>query len=251
MHEIVDDFEAESQNLDGLLARLTDEQWLTPTPAQGWDVRDSVTHLAVGNDLAEECARTGRSETMEQVIAGGPAAAEEYERAHLQGGRQTPPEEVLAWFRESVETLAAALRALPADKRLPWGPMHMSVGSFTTARLMETWAHGLDCFDAVAVTPLDTARLHHVARLGLRSLPYAFMLRGLAAPGAVRLELKAPNGEPWLLGPDDAPTVIRGSAGDWCRVAVHRDRRGERARLHGEGPDAAAVIANAQAYLGV
>jgi len=249
MTEIVDDFEAESTALDALLGQLTDEQWLTPTPADGWDVRDSITHLAVANELAEECARTGRSETMEKVISGG--GVEDYEREHLELGRQRSPGDVLQWWRGSVVTLAGALRAVAPDQRLPWGPMQMSLKSFTTARLMETWAHGLDCFDAVGVTPVDTARLQHVALLGVRSLPYAFMLRGLAAPGPVRLELKAPDGDEWRVGPDDAATVVSGTAGDWCRVACQRDRCGERARLTAEGPDATAVVQNAQAYLGI
>jgi hypothetical protein len=83
----------------------------------------------------------------------------------------------------------------------------------------------------------------------MSTLPYAFMVRGLPAPGAVRLVLDAPDGSDWRFGYASAPTLIEGSAGDWCRAAVRRDRRGERARLRGTGPDAAAVIENAQAYL--
>ena len=59
----------------------------------------------------------------------------------------------------------------------------MSPASFTTARVMETWAHGLDCFDAAGVTPAYTDRLHHVADLSVRALPYAFMINGVDAPG--------------------------------------------------------------------
>jgi hypothetical protein len=51
------------------------------------------------------------------------------------------------------------------------------------------------------------------------------------------------------VGPDDAPTVIRGTAADWCRVAVHRARHDERSRLQGSGPDADDVIKYVQAYL--
>ena len=125
----------------------------------------------------------------------------------------------------------------------------MSTVSFVTARLMETWAHGLDCFDASGVEAIDTDRLRHVAELSLRSLPYAFLVANVPAPGPVRLELKSPSGETWNIGPDDAPTVITATASDWCRVATHRDRRNERDRLEGEGPDAANVVEHVQAYL--
>ena len=135
------------------------------------------------------------------------------------------------------------------ERRLPWGGNRMSTVSFVTARLMETWAHGLDCFDAAGVEAIDTNRLRHVAELSLRSLPYAFLVANLPAPGPVRLELKSPSGETWYIGAPDAQTVIRGTASDWCRVATHRDRRNERERIEGEGSDAANVIAHAQAYL--
>jgi hypothetical protein len=65
----------------------------------------------------------------------------------------------------------------------------------------------------------------------------------------VQLRLTSPSGDEWRLGDDDAPTVIEAAAGDWCRVAVRRDRRGERERLKGTGPDADNVIAHARAYL--
>ncbi len=247
MVDLVSDFVAESGALDELLSTLSDDEWLTPTPAEGWDIRDSVTHVAFANEIADEIARTGRSGFMEAALAGGSLAA--LEREHLDRGRRMPPEEVLAWWRDTVRVLAESVRDVPHSARLPWGPMTMGITSFMTGRLMETWAHGLDCFDAVGRVSVDRDRLHHVAYLGLSSLPYAFMSRGLPAPGGVQLVLEAPNGTTWRLGRESAPTVIEGTAGDWCRAAVHRDRRGERERLRGTGVDAAAVIANVQAYL--
>jgi uncharacterized protein (TIGR03084 family) len=145
--------------------------------------------------------------------------------------------------------LRDALAEMDTTRRLPWGPNVLSPTSFVTARLMETWAHGLDCFDAVGAEPTDTDRLRHIALLGIRALPYAFLVAGLEGPGPVRLELEAPSGGTWRLGPDDAPTVIEATAGDWCRAAVRRDRRGERSRLRGSGPDAANVIDHVRAYL--
>jgi uncharacterized protein (TIGR03084 family) len=145
--------------------------------------------------------------------------------------------------------LREALATIDPVRRLPWGGNRMSTLSFVTARLMETWAHGLDCFDAAGVAPVDTDRLRHVAELALRSLPYAFLVAQRPGPGPVRLELTSPSGEEWSIGAGDAPTVIRGSASDWCRVATHRDRRGERKRLTGDGPDAADVLEHVQAYL--
>lgn len=246
--EVVTDFLAEADALDALLRGLDDAQWLAPTPAQGWDIRDSITHLAVSNELALDCIVTGKSDVIDQVLASG--SVQQYESDHLERGRNSAPSEVARWWRATNVALAGALAVVDPRTRIPWGPTAMSATSFATARLMETWAHGLDCFVAVGISPRDTMRLRHIAYLGLRTLGYAFAVRGLAAPGPVRLELAAPDGATWRFGPDDAVTWIAGPAGDWCRVVTHRDRAGERERLTGGGPDFAAVIANAQAYLG-
>ena len=45
----------------------------------------------------------------------------------------------------------------------------MSAMSFATARLMETWAHGQDVRDALGLEPAVSARLRHVADLGVRT----------------------------------------------------------------------------------
>lgn len=251
--QLLIDHRDEVAALDGLLSGLSEEGWLMPTPAEGWDTRDAAAHLAIGDEMALECVLLDRIPLeMQQgmdAVAQGEEAIRGYEGAHLQRGRTLAPNDVLAWWRGGNVALHDAFCDLDPSRRLPWGPNLMSPMSFVTARLMETWAHGLDCFDSARVEPVDTDRLRHVAVLALRALPYAYMVAGLPTPGPVRLELEGPSGDRWNLGPDDAPTVIRGSAGDWCRVAVHRDRRGERGRLVGEGPDAANVIQHAQAYL--
>jgi uncharacterized protein (TIGR03084 family) len=251
--EVLRDHGDEVAALDALLSTLSDDDWLKPTPAEGWDTRDSVAHLAVGDEMALECVLLdrvpeGMQRGMDASVAGGDAIAE-FDNELTNRGRELSPSDVLEWWRAGNVALRDALSEMDTSRRLPWGPNVLSPASFVTARLMEQWAHGLDCFDGVGVEPIDTDRLRHIAHLGIRALPYAFMLAGLEAPGPVRLELKAPSGDIWTLGADEAPTLIEGTAGDWCRVAVRRDRRDERSRLSGSGPDADAVITHVRAYL--
>ncbi len=42
---LLDDLVAESADLEARVAQLPAAAWLTPTPADGWDIRDTITHL--------------------------------------------------------------------------------------------------------------------------------------------------------------------------------------------------------------
>lgn len=247
MKELVQDLSDEAAALQRLLSGLDEDGWLRPTPAEGWDVRDTIAHIADTDDIAYDCATGGPRDLMQEAMAAG--AGDAFTHSQVMKGRSKTPAEVFDWWRTSNARLCEEMLRRDPSERIQWGPNKISAASFTTARIMETWAHGLDCFAAAGVEPVDTERLRHVAFLGLRALPYAFSQRGLDAPGPIRLELVSPSGEEWALGPADAPTVIRGTASDWCRVAVQRDRGDERSRLDASGPDAESVLASAQAYL--
>jgi hypothetical protein len=83
-------------------------------------------------------------------------------------------------------------------------------------------------------------RLWHVAWLAHRSLPYAFAIAGAqAAP--VRCELLAPDGQTWYFGPAEAPSLIAGPAGTFCRVGARR-LPAERSDLTVAGPHGEAAL---------
>ena len=46
MKEIGTDLKAEQEALDSFLCTLQDSQWDLPTPAEGWTVKDSISHIA-------------------------------------------------------------------------------------------------------------------------------------------------------------------------------------------------------------
>jgi uncharacterized protein (TIGR03083 family) len=50
--ELLDDLEAEHGALDALVAGLSEEQWRMPSAAAGWDIADSITHLAMSDEGA-------------------------------------------------------------------------------------------------------------------------------------------------------------------------------------------------------
>ena len=75
-----------------------------------------------------------------------------------------------------------ALLTVADGRKLPWFGPPMSAASMATARLMETWAHGLDVADALGVKRPATARLRSIAHIGVRTRDFAFAINGLAAP---------------------------------------------------------------------
>ncbi|HET9728651.1 MAG TPA: maleylpyruvate isomerase family mycothiol-dependent enzyme [Acidimicrobiia bacterium] len=243
---LIDDLEAEQRALADDVRAIDADAWFTPTPAWGWDVRDTIAHLAHTDEMAVETMhdRPGAINAVAQVSASGPDVTY---RGVLEGRRQTGPD-VLAWWERASQAERAELTALAPDTRVAWG-IGMRAPSFVTARLMETWAHSLDVRAALDIPAADTDRLAHVAWLSTRALPYAYSVAGREPPpGALRVELTLPSGVAWTSGPEDAPNRIRGSASDYCRVFVHRRQVGDTA-LEAEGDVAVDALAVARAFL--
>lgn len=135
--------------------------------------------------------------------------------------------------------------------RIPWFGPPMGALSFVSARLMETWAHGQDVADALGVTRPPTARLRHVAQLGVRARPFSFLVHGEEPPSApVHVVLRGPSGEAWDWDADvGAVDSVRGTALDFCLVVTQR-RHVEDTELQIEGPVARAWMSIAQAFAG-
>ena len=148
---------------------------------------------------------------------------------------------MLAWFDRARGELTAAYRKADPSVRLPWFGPPMSLASSVTARLMETWAHGQDVLDTVGIARVPTARLRHVADLGIRALRYTYTVNGLAVPTEpVRVELAGPDGARWDWGPADAANRVRGTALDFCLLVTQRRHRDDTA-LEVTGAGRAAV----------
>jgi uncharacterized protein (TIGR03084 family) len=146
-----------------------------------------------------------------------------------------------------------ALSDVPDDGgRLLWYGPPMSVRSFVTARLMETFAHGQDVADALGATRAVGDRLRHVCHLGVATYGWSFRVRGQEPPapdGSVRVELSLPSGAPWTAGPEGAADVVRGPAVDFCLVVTQR-RNVAATSLDVRGDVAEAWMRTAQCFAG-
>jgi uncharacterized protein (TIGR03084 family) len=248
---LLDDLVAEEADLDAIVAPLDDAGWATPTPAVGWDVRDSIAHLAYAEDLASTGATDAdafqvRLEELVTSLASDPDGLD----AMLVGeGRSRSGAQVLAWWRSSRAKTIDALRGHEPKTRLPWIAGPMSAMSFATARMMETWAHGQDVADGLGGQRTLTPRLRHIADIGYRTRPHAYRGRGMDLPDDdVRVELAAPDGSTWSWG-ESATDVVRGPALDFCLVVTQRRNPADTA-LEVTGPLATEWIGIAQAFAG-
>ena len=247
MGDLADDLVAETAVLRGLLTGLDDAGWHRPTPAAGWSVADQVAHLAHFDDAAVRSATD--PDGFRAEVEPGTDGGVDPDRIAA-GYRGTPPAELLRWSDAARDRLVAVFRGLDPGRRLPWYGPPMSAASALTARIMETWAHGQDVADALGVVREPTARLRHVAHLGVAARPFSHAVHGQEPPAApVRVELAAPDGGTWTWGPEDAADRVRGPALDFCLVVTQR-RHLDDVALEVVGPEARRWMGVAQAYAG-
>jgi uncharacterized protein (TIGR03084 family) len=247
--ELRHDLVAEQISLDEIVADLTDEQWRRATASPGWDVFDQVAHLAHFDEQAAlaiaspDQFRRDLSEMAERL------PRESIDEITLTPLRALAPEELLVRWREARRSLDTVAATLPDDSRVAWYGPSMGAKSFLTARLMETWAHGVDVVDALEMARDATDRLRHIAQLGLLTRQWSYTVRGeVAPPGEIRLDLVGPDGGKWLWGSLDADDTIKGSAEEFCLVVTQRRHVNDTALVAGElGTH---WLARAQAFAG-
>jgi uncharacterized protein (TIGR03084 family) len=256
------DLAGETADLLPLLAGLGEADWDAPTPAKGWSIRDQVTHLAFFDDatLLSLRDRPGFLAQRDQLRALGDRFGDVVAEQH----RNLPGGYCLEWLASSRAGLIEAYRAADPAARLPWYGPDFSVPASVTGRLMETWAHGQDIADAIGVARRPTARLRHVADIGVRAFAFCFQGRGLPVPAQpVRVELASPSatnpsatnpsaaapGETWTWGPPDAVNRVTGDALDFCLVVTQRQNVADTG-LAVTGDVAARWISIAQAFAG-
>jgi uncharacterized protein (TIGR03084 family) len=245
---LLDALALEQTGLQTELGNLATDDWFRPTPAKGWDVRDTVAHLADIDEIAIDTCTAGPRPLND--FAAQFASPEDTTLWGVLRGRRRSGREVLTWWEDTSSRERDVLAGVDAAMRIPWG-IGMRRPSLVTARLMETWAHGLDVREAVGLPVVDSDRLRHVAWLGYRALPYAFSFAGRERPpGELRVEVTSPSGdEIWEYGPADAPNRITGPAGELCRLYAHRISRDEARGLSAEGDGAVAALEVARAFL--
>ncbi|MCU1359728.1 MAG: hypothetical protein JWN99_1017 [Ilumatobacteraceae bacterium] len=246
MDLICDDFVDERRALDRLVEGLDEAQWDTPTASPGWTVRDQISHLW----FFDQRALLALTDPDGFVLDAAAMMAGRGIDASIEAGRSISGAEMVARWRDDSDELVRVARQVDPSSRVPWYGPAMGARSFITARLMETWAHGQDVADALAVQREPTDRLRHVAHIGVRARPFSYATRSMTMPDAeVHVLLSSPDGETRSWGAPDSEHSVRGPLLDFCLVVTQRRHIADTA-LDVAGDAAVEWMSIAQAFAG-
>jgi uncharacterized protein (TIGR03084 family) len=252
MLQQVRDLREEGDQLYELLKTLDERDWGRPTPFKNWTVQDVVEHLHFSDRLAVLSLKSDE-EFLEAAAAMGRAITEEGLDLMACARREIgalEPSELLQLWRDYFIEMCDLLEAADPKARLKWFGPDMGVRMFTTARQMETWAHGQDVYDLLRVPREYTDRIKNIAVIGVKTFGWTFVNRGLEVPPEIPyLRLTAPSGEIWEWNEPNPDNRVEGLASEFCHV-VTQGRNIADTRLQVVGETATRWMAIAQCFAG-
>jgi len=216
------DFRAEVEALSALLDPLPDSDWERETQFKRWTINDVIQHLHSGDLMAAASVESPEAFTRLRAEV---QALRDTGLTGVQAARQRMGDltgrRLLARWRDSAMVLADRLGALPVETRLRWAGPDMSLRMFTTARQMETWAHGQAIYDLLGATRAPTNRLRQIAEIGVRTYGWTFTNRKETPPGPPpHVRLTAPDGSVWAWHDPSEDNLVEGSAEAFCQVVT-------------------------------
>ncbi len=239
------DLREEGTALKQLLDRLTEPDWSRATPFKGWSVNQVVQHLHGSDKMAVLALKdaagfaTAKANPDTLRILMNPGSQYRLEASEL----------LQTWWDYFTE-MCDLLGASDPQRRIPWFGPDMGVMMFTTARQMETWAHGQDIFDLLGTRRVNTARLKNIVVIGVKTYGWTFVNRGEEVPGpAPHVRLTGPGGEIWEFNEVSEDNRIEGDAAEFCHV-VTQGRNIAEVNLTVIGEPATRWMAIAQCFAG-
>ncbi len=247
----VEDLRAEGAEAGALFRTLRAEDWSRPTPFKSWTPWDVVAHLHFSDKSAVASLRS--RDDFNAFVAPFVAAMQSGQGlrgvTREQFGALDGPALLTTWenyFNEMCDRLAA----LDPKARLPWFGPDMGVRMFTTARLMETWAHSQDIYDLQAKPRVYGDRIKHIAVIGVRTFGWTFVNRKLTPPSPEPyVRLTAPSGEIWEFNEPSETDRVEGLASEFCHV-VTQNRNVADTNLRVVGDSATRWMGIAQCFAG-
>ncbi|MFL2785648.1 MAG: TIGR03084 family metal-binding protein [Paracoccaceae bacterium] len=244
-----EDFQAESETLYHAIEALDDAGLRRVTQFKGWTIEDVLVHLYFWN-IAADLSVKDEAAFHDMVGRAFKALNETGSLRDVESAQIDRRGISLrdAWI-EQVRDMAGRWVCLNPKTRLPWVGPSMSARSSMTARQMETWAHGMEIFDALGVAREEQDRVLNIVILGVNTFGWSHKVHGLDVPATMpHLCLLAPSGEIWEFGEKGAGG-ISGAAVDFAAVVTQTRALADTA-LEVEGDVAITWMANAQCFAG-
>ncbi|MFP6656258.1 MAG: TIGR03084 family metal-binding protein [Myxococcota bacterium] len=220
--EIGQNLLAETVELGDFLKTLEDEDWSRETLFMDWTPWDVVAHLhffdevSIASLAGPEAFAVAQKRVVEGMVAG--RTGQEMARESLGQYNFT---DLLERWQKTNAAMVEELGASDPKRRLPWFGPDMGVQMFTTARFMETWAHGQAIYDLKKVAREPTDRLKNIVAIGIKTFGWTFVNRKLEIPGPPpHVRLVAPSGEIWEYNDPSESERIEGTAVDFCMTVT-------------------------------
>jgi uncharacterized protein (TIGR03084 family) len=248
LQDVIAALVADGDDIDRLVANLSDAAWSLPTPAPGWTIKHQIAHLIATFKIAGLAAR-------DPGAFGALAArlSDDFDanvHATLNPYLADSPSALLEKFRYERTAAADALAQVPADQVVPWLVRPLPPAVLASAGMMELFGHGQDIADALGVRRTHTDRLAYLVGFGVRTWEFGYLERDLTPPDAeFRFEITSPSGRLWTFGPELASQKVAGPAVDFC-LLVTRRRHHLDLDITATGPEARYWLEIAQAYRG-
>ena len=249
--ELIEELHAETDSLVELLNNLSADDFATQTPAPGWNIADQLAHLTFYDRAATQAI-------LDPASFASWLARSLNDRSSLDDGQDLvaalAPAELVRQFLEARGAYVAAARSFP-NARIAWFGPPLSTNSMTTARLMETFAHGADIRDALGEPIMFFERHLEVVFLGYKTIGFSFRNRGLEPPqGDIEILVSMSDGSTRSFGsasidPEGRMNRVAGSLGDIAMLVVQRRNLAD-LDISVSGSDARRWVEIAQAYAG-
>jgi len=243
---MIADLKCEQDSLDQIVADLDETTWRSVTDSPGWTIADQISHLQFFDERAALAMNDPEAFAVDRQVLMSSAPRD----LSVEFGRQVSGIELFQAWRLSRLGLIDTAKKVDPTVRVPWYGPSMAVKSFLTARLMECWAHGQDIAQAVGAQRSPSARLKHVAHIGVGARAFSLMINRLPEDSqSIRVELAGPDGEIWTWGDESSEQRVFGEALDFCMVVTQRRALSD-SHLTVVGDSATTWMGVAQAFAG-
>src|SRR5438067_11508455 len=124
MSALVGDLRGETDALEALLIALGEPQWGSARPAEGWSIKDQVSHLAYFDEMTTLSAadpdafRAAATAELDDIDGFTSRIASEH---HDRSGA-----DLLRWWRSARTRMVDVMGALDPSVRVPWCGLGMS-----------------------------------------------------------------------------------------------------------------------------